>query len=577
MNSIPSMEKQFTKKLVEIIEANFSNEQFGVSELASQMGMSRATLHRKVKATTGKTISQFMNEVRLNAAKQLLTNRSGTVSEVAYLVGFGSSTYFIKCFRDHFGYSPGEVLKENFHPVETSTETTEVKKKKIPWVLKIGIPLVLVFLVFLIVILLNKDVSTLDTPTPSTNNQAALNLYLQGINLMDVYSGSQNSEHFMEAKKKYEEAIMLDSTFGDAYSQLAYIYLSYIPFSEQTNKGYDYIDSGRIYIDKAEHFGVGDVDFMLNMKSVYFQQIQNYEEALRILELRWKNKDKDYSYHYERGNHGFFMRDYSATTEHLIKYLQLKPKRLMPDYNRLLKLTMIFSRAGFQDEAMEFAYRQFELINDSMKYRNWYPRIVYECGNIKETVRFYESAYNNNEFGTTVFNKLLEMYMLTGKTNKGLEILPAYLEYNKKISPGMLPNYLLGYYHQLNNEAGLAEEHFRNEIRRWEYFCEVNNSQESLTNYFTIAACYSMLNNKEGVIENLKKLEQKRSIPYLVSLRLQKSPLFDNYREDPDFIRIKKQIVDKYYREQKTIREFLKEHPVEITFNRENSVKLRQD
>jgi len=574
MNSIPSMEKQFTKTLVEIIEANFSNEQFGVSELASQMGMSRATLHRKVKATTGKTISQFINEVRLNAAKQLLEDRSGTVSEIAYLVGFGSSTYFIKCFRDHFGYSPGEVLKENFRPVETSSETIGVKKKKIPVYLKIGLPLVLVFLVFLFLTFLNKDASTFDAPSPSTSNQAALNLYLQGMNLMNVYSGSQNPEHFMEAKKKYEQAVLLDSTFGDAYSHLANIYLSYIPFSEHTNKGYDYMDSGRIYIEKAEHFEVGDTDYLLKTKSTYFQQIQNYEEALRILELIWEDKEKDYAYHYERGNHGFYMRDYRATIEHLITYIHLKPKRIMPDYDRLMKLTLILSRAGFQNEAMEFAFRQFELINDTLKYHNWYPRIIYECGNIEETIKFYETAYKNNEFGTTVFNKLLEMYMLAGEANKGLKLLPEYLEYNKKLSSGMLPNHLLGYYHWLNNEEVLAKEHFRNEIRRWEYFCEVSTSQESLTNYLTIAACHSMLNNKEGVIESLKKLEQKTSIPYLVILKLKKSPLFDNFREDEDFLQIKSKIDDKYFQEQKRIQEFLEEYPVEITYNDKDASKV---
>jgi hypothetical protein len=393
---------------------------------------------------------------------------------------------------------------------------------------------------------------------------------------MDVYSGSQNPEHFMEAKKKYEEAILLDSTFGDAYSQLADIYLSYIPFSELTNKGYDYIDSGRICIEKAEHFEVGDTDHMLNMKSVYFQQTQNYDEALRILEIRWKNKEKDYNYHYERGNHGFFMRDYSATTEHLIKYLHLKPKRMMPDYDKLLKLTLILSRAGFQNEAMEFAYRQFELINDSLKYQNWYPRIVYECGNIEETIRIYETALKDNQLGTTAFNKLLEMYMLTGETDKALVLLPRYLEYNKKISSALLPNYLLGYYHRLNGDVDLAEEHFRNEIRRWEYFCEISNSQESLMNYLTIAACYSMINDKEGAAESLKKLEHKASIPYLAVLKLQKSPMFDNIRNDNDFLIWEEAIEEKYNNEHEQIIKTLKNYPLEFTFNKGEASKMLQ-
>ena len=101
---------------------------------------------------------------------------------------------------------------------------------------------------------------------------------------------------------------------------------------------------------------------------------------------------------------------YNASIENLLKYFQLKPKGVMPDYDRLLKLTLIFARAGFQNEAIEFAFRQFELINDSLKYQNWYPRIVFECGNTNKTTLYYEQAYKANETGTTVFNKLLEMY-----------------------------------------------------------------------------------------------------------------------------------------------------------------------
>lgn len=105
------MEEDFISQITGIIEGNLDDEQFGVSELASAMNMSRSNLLRKVKKHTGLSVSQFIRQVRLEIAMDLLKEESYTVSEVSFKVGFGSSSYFIKCFREHYGYPPGEVGK----------------------------------------------------------------------------------------------------------------------------------------------------------------------------------------------------------------------------------------------------------------------------------------------------------------------------------------------------------------------------------------------------------------------------------------------------------------------------------
>jgi len=87
------------------------NEQFGVEELAQEVGMSRSQLHRKLQTLTGQSASQFIKQVRLERAMEMLQNEVGTASEIAYKVGFGSPTYFTKSFHDHFGFPPGEVKK----------------------------------------------------------------------------------------------------------------------------------------------------------------------------------------------------------------------------------------------------------------------------------------------------------------------------------------------------------------------------------------------------------------------------------------------------------------------------------
>ena len=106
-----TIETDFLSQLTVIVDKNISNEQFGVSELADEMNMSRSNLLRKVKKQTKLSVSQLISQVRLKRAMELLRKSSFNVSEVSQQVGFSSTSYFIKCFREHYGYPPGEVGK----------------------------------------------------------------------------------------------------------------------------------------------------------------------------------------------------------------------------------------------------------------------------------------------------------------------------------------------------------------------------------------------------------------------------------------------------------------------------------
>ena len=145
MNPNSSMEQQFIQKLTKIIDENLHNENFGVPELAAQLGMSRATLHRKVKSVVKKSVSEFIREERLKKAYELLQNNTGTVSEISYMVGFNSATYFNKCFHDFYGFSPGEAKNHNT-PAKPENEIHGVKpadhKKWVKVVFAVAITLI---------------------------------------------------------------------------------------------------------------------------------------------------------------------------------------------------------------------------------------------------------------------------------------------------------------------------------------------------------------------------------------------------------------------------------------------------
>lgn len=111
MASEAPMSDVFFEKLARIVETNLEKENFGVKELVQEIGLSRSQVHRRLKSICGQSISQFIRGIRLMRSHELLEDEFGSVSEIAYKVGFHSPTYFNKCFQEHFGYAPGSVKK----------------------------------------------------------------------------------------------------------------------------------------------------------------------------------------------------------------------------------------------------------------------------------------------------------------------------------------------------------------------------------------------------------------------------------------------------------------------------------
>lgn len=100
------------QQVFEKISKHFSDPDFSVHTLAGEFYMDRTTLYRKIKETTGKTPKQLILALRLEKAAELLNLKEGTISEVAYAVGFNSLGYFCRCFKNHYRKTPGEFIED---------------------------------------------------------------------------------------------------------------------------------------------------------------------------------------------------------------------------------------------------------------------------------------------------------------------------------------------------------------------------------------------------------------------------------------------------------------------------------
>lgn len=119
--TITSADATWVKEVRTVIEAHLADETFNVTTLADTLGMTRAVLYRRTQDVLETSPAAYMWQMRLERAAQLLEARAGTVSEVAYGVGFKSVQHFARRFRAHYGCTPSHYLKARTTPKAEDT------------------------------------------------------------------------------------------------------------------------------------------------------------------------------------------------------------------------------------------------------------------------------------------------------------------------------------------------------------------------------------------------------------------------------------------------------------------------
>jgi len=110
--TVTSIDEQLLQRAINSVENHISDPKFDTTAMSREVGVSRALLHQKLKALTGHSTGEFIRTLRLKRAAQLLKQRTGNVSEIAYDVGFQSLSYFAKTFRTQFGKTPSQYVSD---------------------------------------------------------------------------------------------------------------------------------------------------------------------------------------------------------------------------------------------------------------------------------------------------------------------------------------------------------------------------------------------------------------------------------------------------------------------------------
>lgn len=110
--TISNADETFVLSLNKYIEENLSNESLNLNNIAMHLGVSRSLLHMKMKAILGTNVSNYINDTRINKAKQLLANKDLPLGQIAFETGFSTQSYFSTVFKKSTGMTPQSYRKQ---------------------------------------------------------------------------------------------------------------------------------------------------------------------------------------------------------------------------------------------------------------------------------------------------------------------------------------------------------------------------------------------------------------------------------------------------------------------------------
>lgn len=116
--TITPRDEAFLQQIVAIVEEKMTDADFNIDTVAETVAMGRTTFYRKFKGLTGLAPVEFVREMRLKRAKQLLDAGAGNISEIAYSVGFNNAKYFSTCFKAKYEVTPSEYVKHRDNTVQ---------------------------------------------------------------------------------------------------------------------------------------------------------------------------------------------------------------------------------------------------------------------------------------------------------------------------------------------------------------------------------------------------------------------------------------------------------------------------
>jgi len=406
-----------------------------------------------------------------------------------------------------------------------------------------------------------------------TDNPAALNVYLQGLKYLDLSGQKGNfslwqqaKEENLKAKMNFEKAIQLDSGFIEAYLKLGQIYINNLGFD--ISQGKYYLDSGLVMAEKAislhnNRIKGGEYRQALSLKSTYMRRQGKMEESRKLFEesLKYGTVNTPGNYINMFSTYSDF-EDYYEAIHAFYKYVELKPEEEIISQWMYDKFCLVLFYAGFSNVAEKYL---LECLNTNLDSVNFY---YYMClGNLYSGN--FESSVEYANIGMKVNPSSNHMYLLCNKTfsylllrefESALETLDEINKQNWLNFPDNYFNSLTAFVYLRNGQPTLADQYFQEAITILNNEVSTGHRDASLFySHLELAMIYAALDEKEKALHYLKEVTNKPTIPRWIIVCLENHTALDNIRYDHEFIKLERELTDKYQKEHKRVATLLRQ------------------
>jgi len=390
------------------------------------------------------------------------------------------------------------------------------------------------------------------TPTTSLT---AYDFYQRGMEQLNHYWFEDDSSALNEAENLFYLALEYDSTFAQAYTGLAVVYI-YKHYWE-TYFSENFLDSVLILTDIALSFD-DKLAEAFTIRGWYYENKGLTEQAVKEYDKAIKFNPNEWRAYRSRGR--LYENDdlvESINNYHIALSLNRGPE--LPYILRLLGEAYL--DAGFLEKFKYYWQEAQKLDFDSLLY--YFMLSTSEVGNTEKRFEFLKKGYaiDSNDF--MMLHHLGGHYMFLGQYEQALKYYKKNYEILKASGrpAGQLQLGIIGYLYWQIGYKEEAEYYFNEEINYCSKMIELGRGGWAPAfSHYTLASVYAFRGEKDKAYENLRIFNQRQMMPFWIPISIKDFPLFDSIRDEPEFQQIARDLEAKFQAEHERVGKWLEEN-----------------
>lgn len=373
-----------------------------------------------------------------------------------------------------------------------------------------------------------------------------------------VFQGYRHREYNSEALERAEDfarkALEFDSTFAQAYTQLAIVYERKYYWETYLNE--NFLDTLLNLADKALSYDdqLAEAYFV---KGYYYERNNQKEKALTEYDRVLKLNPNDWVTYFRIGAI-FENRDLVKSLDYLQKATLLYRGPILPNICR--EIAWVYGCAGLKERNYYYTKEAYKLSGDSAQYYGSLAFPEEMVGNFEKAIEYAEKAYTIDSSDYLALLKLGLYHSFLDQYEESLRYFRAYDRGLKVLhKPDLFNTFRIGHTLWVNGITDEAVVYFNTALEFHNEAIE-RGRKHVVENYYALACIYAFRGDKEKAFEYLRlvKRELRGFFFYIEYLKI--DPLLDSIREEPEFQQIVRELVARYQAEHERVRKWLEEN-----------------